>query len=130
MNFEKRTWSYKKVSANSFVYHYLGILERIVDGDTLLVQIDLGFGLTTRQKIRLFGVSAPELGKPEGDEAFESLKNKLKPGTNLLIRTHLQDKYGRYLGDVLYLLKKEFSYETLRAKGIHLNEELSMKFER
>ncbi|EMO54989.1 DUF1016 N-terminal domain-containing protein [Leptospira noguchii] len=129
LHFEKKTWGFKKVGANSFLYHYLGILERIVDGDTLLVQIDLGFGLTTRQKIRLLGVSAPELGTSEGDATFESLKEKLKPGTGLLIRTHLQDKYGRYLGDVLYLLKKEFSYETLRTKGIHLNEELSMKFE-
>ncbi|EKP06827.1 PF06250 domain protein [Leptospira kirschneri str. 2008720114] len=130
LNFKNKIWSYKKASANSFVYHYLGILERIVDGDTLLVQIDLGFGLTTRQKIRLLGVSAPELGTSEGDETFELLNKKLKPGTNLLIRTHLQDKYGRYLGDVLYLVKKEFSYKTLRAEGIHLNEELSMKFER
>ncbi|MDI7219608.1 DUF1016 N-terminal domain-containing protein [Leptospira santarosai] len=128
LNFEKKTWSYNRVGANSFLYHYLGILERIVDGDTLLVQIDLGFGLTTRQKIRLLGVSAPELGTPEGNEALESLKKKLKPGTNLLIRTHIQDKYGRYLGDVLYLLKKEFSYETLRTEGIHLNEELSLRF--
>ncbi|EMO27095.1 nuclease-like domain protein [Leptospira interrogans serovar Bataviae str. HAI135] len=65
----------------------------------------------------MFGVSAPELGKPEGDEAFESLKNKLKPGTNLLIRTHLQDKYGRYLGDVLYLLKKNLVMKHYELRG-------------
>ncbi|XDD51135.1 DUF1016 N-terminal domain-containing protein [Leptospira sp. WS92.C1] len=121
---EKKNWKYKKTHPGSFLYHYLAVLERVVDGDTLLVQIDLGFGLTTRQKIRLLGVSAPELNTPEGIEAFESLKKRLKPGANFLIRTHLQDKYGRYLGDVLYLPGNGFAFDALKDKGIHLNEEL------
>ncbi|KAA1269116.1 DUF1016 N-terminal domain-containing protein [Leptospira interrogans] len=127
LTFTKKTWRIQKVSLDSFLCHYLGILERVVDGDTFVAQIDLGFGLTARQKIRLLGINAPELNAPGGQESFESLKKKLKPGTNLLIRTHTQDKYGRYLGDVLYLSKKS-SYETLREKGIHLNEELLVEY--
>ncbi|EMJ60218.1 MULTISPECIES: DUF1016 N-terminal domain-containing protein [Leptospira] len=123
----KRTWSIQKGNSDSLLYHYLGILERVVDGDTFVAQMDLGFGLTARQKIRLLGINAAELNSSDGVEAFDSLKKKLKPGTSLLIRTHIQDKYGRYLGDVLYLSGKESDYETLRAKGIHLNEELSFE---
>ncbi|MDV6237872.1 DUF1016 N-terminal domain-containing protein [Leptospira ellisii] len=122
---EKKDWNLEKADPKSFLYHYLCTLERVVDGDTLLVQIELGFDLIARQKIRLLGVNAPELGSTDGEDALELLKKKLKPGMNLLLRTHFQDKYGRYLGDILYLRNKKSDYGTLMESGIHLNEELS-----
>ncbi|MBM9578641.1 thermonuclease family protein, partial [Leptospira sp. 201903070] len=124
---EQKSWISEKQSSNSktLLYHYLGYLERIIDCDTLLVQIDLGFGITLRERIRLLGVNAPELLTPDGEVALKSLKKKLKPGSVLLIRTHFQDKYGRYLGDVLYVREKKANVSKLKAEGIHLNEELS-----
>ncbi|TGK33779.1 DUF1016 family protein [Leptospira gomenensis] len=122
---EKKNWQIENADPKSFLYHYFCTLERVVDGDTLLVQISLGFDLISRQKIRLLGVNAPELGSADGEKAFELLKKKLKPGMNLLLRTHFQDKYGRYLGDILYSKNKKSDYKTLIESGIHLNEELS-----
>ncbi|WP_061231169.1 DUF1016 N-terminal domain-containing protein [Leptospira weilii] len=127
LNVEKKNWKYEKQNpdSKSLLYHYLGNLERVIDGDTLLVQMELGFGAVLRERIRLLGVNAPELGSPEGEEIFASLKKKLKPGSSLLIRTHFVDKYGRYLGDVLYLREKNADFKKLKTEGIHLNEELA-----
>lgn len=122
---EKKNWNIEKPNSGSSLYHYLATLERVVDGDTLLVQIELGFDMIARQKIRLLGVNAPELGDLDGVEALELLMKKMKPGAKLLIRTHFQDKYGRYLGDVLYSKSEKADYDSLMNSGIHLNEELS-----
>ncbi|TGM98342.1 DUF1016 N-terminal domain-containing protein [Leptospira yasudae] len=121
-------WNYKKresVSASS-LYHYLGKIERVIDGDTILACLNLGFGLILRERIRLIGVNAPELGTSDGEFAFQSLKKRLQAGTSLLVKTHFQDKYGRYLGDVLYLNGRDVGTERLSEKGIYLNEELVM----
>ena len=42
------------------MYQYKAKVERIVDGDTIDVVIDLGFKITTNQRIRLAGINTPE----------------------------------------------------------------------
>ena len=45
------------------LYSYKIHVRRIIDADTIEVDIDLGFGIVmTGQKIRLFGINAPEVG--------------------------------------------------------------------
>lgn len=79
----------------------------VVDGDTIDVDIDLGFNVSYSQRVRLAGIDTPEsrtkdkFEKTLGLEAKEYVKSKLKDSTDIVIRTELPDsseKYGRILG--------------------------------
>ena len=79
----------------------------VVDGDTIDVDIDLGFNVSYSQRVRLAGIDTPEsrtkdrFEKTLGLEAKEYVKSKLKDATDIVIKTELPDsseKYGRILG--------------------------------
>ena len=79
----------------------------VVDGDTIDVEIDLGFDISITKRVRLAGIDTPEsrttdkAEKALGLEVKELLKKKLKAATNIVIRTEKPDsseKYGRVLG--------------------------------
>ena len=84
-------------------------IERIVDGDTLDVSIDLGFNLTTIQRVRLKGIDAAETRtkdlteKAEGLAAKAWLEKELSREGEWIIETTKEDKYGRMLG-AIYLV--------------------------
>ena len=86
-------------------------INRVVDGDTIDVTIDLGFDLTKKERVRVAGVDTPEKrtsdleDKALGIDATNWLKTKLdgaiKGDDDLIIRTELvggMGKYGRLLG--------------------------------
>ena len=86
-------------------------INRVVDGDTIDVTIDLGFDLYKKERVRVAGVDTPEKRtknleeKALGLDATGWLKAKLeetiKGDEELLIRTELKGgvgKYGRLLG--------------------------------
>lgn len=84
------------------MYTYRCTLDRVVDGDTVDLWIDLGFRLRTHQRIRMLGYDAPEVRGPTraaGLEATEKLRSLLA-GKSLRIRTEKSEKYGRWLGVV------------------------------
>ena len=79
----------------------------VVDGDTIDVDIDLGFNVSFSQRVRLAGIDTPESRTTDkferslGLEAKEYLKSKLKDATLIVIKTEKPDsseKYGRILG--------------------------------
>jgi micrococcal nuclease len=79
----------------------------VVDGDTIDVEIDLGFNVSYAQRVRLAGIDTPEsrttdkFEKSLGLEAKEYLKSKLKDAKLIVIKTEKPDsseKYGRILG--------------------------------
>lgn len=79
----------------------------VVDGDTIDVDIDLGFNVSFSQRVRLAGIDTPEsrtkdkLEKALGIEAKEYLKSKFKDAEVIVIKTEKPDsseKYGRILG--------------------------------
>ena len=74
----------------------------MVDGDTLLVEVDLGFGITSRQYLRLRGINTPELNVAAGKKAKRFVKQKLGESDSLVIHSTRSDKYDRYLADVFY----------------------------
>ena len=87
------------------MYEYkINKINRIVDGDTIDAEIDLGFNINITQRIRLAGIDAPETRttdlreKEEGLEAKEWLIKKLTTTEQIKIRTEKDDKYGRILG--------------------------------
>jgi len=98
----------------------------VVDGDTIDVDIDLGFDISLTKRVRLAGIDTPESRTKDkeekvlGLEVKEVLKKKLKEATTIVIKTELPDsteKYGRILGWI-YLDGAELSVnEALIASG-------------
>ena len=84
-------------------------ITRIVDGDTVDLDIDLGFGITVSHRIRLKGINAPETKtldleeKNKGIQARLWLDKELSRSGEWIIETTKEDKYGRMLG-TLYLV--------------------------
>ena len=89
-----------------YEYHVKN-LTKVVDGDTIDVDIDLGFDISFSSRVRLAGIDTPEsrtadkMEKALGLEAKEYLKYKLKDAKSITIKTEKMDsseKYGRILG--------------------------------
>lgn len=105
------------------LYTYKALVERVVDADTVWLNIDLGFSSWARQKVRLRGIDAPELSTKEGAEAKKFVEAKLKEVEFVVIKTHKSDKYDRYLADIFYQ-KGEKNPQAVLEEGIFLNQEL------
>lgn len=82
-------------------------VHKVVDGDTIDVDIDLGFNISYFQRVRLAGIDTPEsrttdpYEKKLGMESKEWLKKALEGQTKIVIKTEKPDsseKYGRILG--------------------------------
>ena len=86
-----------------YEYGASGTTARAVDGDTLDLDIDLGFRLTSRQRVRLLGCNAPEHNAPGGTEATAFTTAWLASRPALIVHTVLDrgDKYGRLLARVI-----------------------------
>jgi micrococcal nuclease len=84
-------------------------INRIIDGDTVDLDIDLGFGVTLSHRVRLKDLNAAETKtldleeKAKGLVAKEWLKKELSREGEWIIETVKEDKYGRILG-TLYLV--------------------------
>jgi micrococcal nuclease len=97
-------------------YIYQATLERVVDGDTVDVVIDLGFSTFRRERIRLYGVDAPEINTEAGKLAKGFVEEWFWDNPKFFVETIVaegksvskRDKYGRYLG----VIAKQ--YEALR----------------
>jgi endonuclease YncB( thermonuclease family) len=89
-------------------YCYDGVLLDVVDGDTAIVRLSLGFGTYKKERIRLRCVEAPELILPEGKKAMAFIKRRIKPGDKIEILTYHRYIYGRYIGDIFYGDPKKF----------------------
>ena len=90
------------------MYSYVAHVTKVYDGDTVTVDIDLGFGIwIKKQSIRLLNIDTPELRgeeRPEGlivrDIVAEKILNK-----EIILKTHKDSKgkYGRWLGEIILL---------------------------
>lgn len=87
------------------MYEYKAIVKRVIDGDTIVLDIDLGFSTWIRDEhFRLAGINTPELRSKvkEEKELAEKAKKRLEAlcpvGSKQIITTaKAKDKYGRYL---------------------------------
>ena len=83
------------------IYTYQAVVLRVVDGDTLWVDIDLGFKFSVVQKLRLRGIDCPEMNTKKGQKAKRFVEAIVKvSGSKVLITTTKPDKYDRYLTDL------------------------------
>lgn len=80
------------------------IVVRVIDGDTVVLDVDLGFDVWQRsQSFRLLGCNAREHDAPGGQEAVANLVELLPAGTEVTLTSIKPDKYGgRY--DALIIL--------------------------
>lgn len=88
-----------------YEYKIVEIL-KIYDGDTITVTLDLGFGVTKKEIIRLYGIDTPEIRgveRPEGLVSRDRLVDLIENATNLRVKTFKdkKGKYGRMLGKIL-----------------------------
>ncbi|OGX27722.1 MAG: hypothetical protein A2787_07580 [Omnitrophica WOR_2 bacterium RIFCSPHIGHO2_01_FULL_48_9] len=112
------------------LYTFKVTVERIIDADTLVAHIDLGFNTWTKQKLRLRGIDCAEILTAAGQRAKRFIESKIKPNDFVIIKTHKDDKYGRYLVDVWYFSRhtKDDILNTVFLNQELLNERLAVKF--
>ena len=98
------------------MFEYQAELIKVIDGDTVDLKVDLGFGIWRHDRFRLYGpnpladmgLNAPEPATPEGKAArafLSSLLDRLSPTLDkqtLIIQTIKKEKYGRYLAVIYY----------------------------
>jgi micrococcal nuclease len=91
--------------------YYVKKVTKIVDGDTIDVEIDLGFDISFSSRVRLAGIDTPEsrttdkMEKALGLEAKAYLKKEIESAKTVVIKTEKMDsseKYGRILGWVFF----------------------------
>jgi micrococcal nuclease len=87
--------------------YYVKKVSKVVDGDTIDVEIDLGFDISFSSRVRLAGIDTPEsrttdkIEKALGLESKEYLKKAIDASKTVVIKTEKMDsseKYGRILG--------------------------------
>jgi endonuclease YncB( thermonuclease family) len=113
----------KATDRKASFYTYRARITRIVDGDTLWLDVDCGFEIYSPQKVRLRGIDTPELDTSEGKRARTFVVKALSEVDFIGITTTKPDKYGRYLADVFYLPGCEDADRVVR-EGRFLNRDL------
>tara|TARA_R110000751_G_C13745722_1_gene477899 strand:- start:476 stop:844 length:369 start_codon:yes stop_codon:yes gene_type:complete len=92
------------------LFHYKATVDRVVDGDTIDVTLELGFDISYRGRIRFQGINAPESRTRDAVEKQAGLaaKRYVEDWVNglekrVIIQTSLDDrgKFGRILGRIL-----------------------------
>ena len=89
------------------MYEYNVSVTKVVDGDTVDVDIDLGFGMTyKKQRVRLMGIDTPEsrtrdlVEKLFGKASKKHLKEIIQNAEMLTLVSHDKGKFGRILGEL------------------------------
>jgi micrococcal nuclease len=97
----------KKIRRCKMFEYYVKKVSKVVDGDTIDVDIDLGFDISFSSRVRLAGIDTPEsrttdkMEKVLGLESKSYLKNAIEAAKTVVIKTEKMDsseKYGRILG--------------------------------
>ena len=90
------------------MYEYKAVVDRVVDGDTIDVTIDLGFKVWKKMRVRMEGINTPESRtrdleeKKRGLAAKDRLKSILEFNDNrCILKVSGVGKYGRALATVL-----------------------------
>ena len=89
------------------MYEYRCEVVKIIDGDTIRGDVDLGFGIWSRNEtVRLYGIDTPESRtrdleeKKYGLAAKQFLTNMLDDSGGIKLKSHGKGKFGRILGEL------------------------------
>jgi len=92
------------------MYEYKATVKRVIDGDSVVLDIDLGFHMFMNEtKIRLYGLDTPEMNSTDpllrlqAILATRYLYDNLPIGSKVIIKTVLdkREKYGRLLATII-----------------------------
>ena len=91
------------------MYEYKCNITRVVDGDTVDAEIDCGFDIIFKSRIRLYGIDTPESRTRDLDEkargklASQFIKDKIAEAKLVKVKTKLdkKGKFGRVLGSII-----------------------------
>lgn len=101
------------------MYEYKAKIIDVYDGDTFTFEVDLGFSITVKEKIRLAGINTPEVrgsSKIEGIKVRDYVRSIIL-GKEVVIQVFKKGKFGRYIAYVLF----DASYIIDGEKGITRN---------
>lgn len=117
-----------KKEKDPYIYRVKSII-KVVDGDTVDADIDLGFDIFLSKRVRLAGIDTPESRtrdleeKKLGLDAKEWLKKHLKDARDIVIRTEKPDsteKYGRIIGHIFIDAEEESLNNQMITEGYAL----------
>ena len=89
------------------MYNYKISPLKVIDGDTIDAEIDLGFDIKVKKRIRFMGINAPESRtrdleeKARGLAAKDRVKQLLEGCENIQLKSHGVGKFGRCLGEIM-----------------------------
>ena len=120
------------------LYKYRAKVLRIIDGDTMDVDLDLGFDVVlAKQRVRLYGIDTPEsrtrdkVEKKFGLISKDFVKKKCPVGSKVIIGTHVGDergKFGRILGEVFAIDKETNVIEETSINRKMINESYAVEY--
>ena len=102
------------------MYEYGCQVTRVVDGDTIDVDLDLGFDIIYKCRVRLYGIDTPESRTRNKDEkvrgklAAKFLQNAISNGENVILQTQLKDSKGKFVRVLASVL----------VDGININQQM------
>lgn len=97
---KKRRIVKKGAEAQSDLYTYRAEITKVIDADTQWAELDLDFGVSIVQKLRLRGIDSPELITVDGQTAKRFVAKQIKNAREIIVTTTKPDKYDRYLSDL------------------------------
>ncbi len=102
-------------------YVYGARVLQVVDGDTLDLDIDLGFGVSRKLRSRLARVNAPEIDSSRGRAARDFSINRLRSARTCVVQTVRVDLHGRYVVH-LFFAHRRISSAACFKSGVYLND--------
>ena len=109
---------------------YKAEVKRVIDGDTIEVVLDMGFGISYTAKLRFLDFDAPETFRPSCSEEKEAgqkakyyLSERLMGRRNIIVKTFKdkKGKYGRILARIF--VDNEDIIETMKEMGMEKLQE-------
>jgi endonuclease YncB( thermonuclease family) len=86
------------------IHIYQAKIVEVIDGDTFDLMVDLGFSTFTKQRMRLYGIDAPEMRTEKGKVLQINLSRQFLGGVPIIVQSveapkskQFRDKYGRFL---------------------------------
>jgi endonuclease YncB( thermonuclease family) len=104
-------------------YLYKAEVRDVIDADTLLLDIDLGFEVIRRQSIRLARIDAPPRDTQQGAAGRRYVREQLAVARTVIVNTRKYDIHRRYVAHVFYAFNNQGIEKTF-LRGRYLNQEL------
>lgn len=120
---KNQKYSYKKSSVTTKqLYLYKACLKRVVDGDTIHANIDLGFGIWHEEILRFAKINAAENSTTAGKQATVELNKIFATVDFFVVKSIKTDIYNRYVTDIFLPRGKETDLQKICDDGIYLNQ--------